>query len=111
MPSWRVRVLLDEQMPRDLVAELVGHEVRTVGQLDWKGLENGELLARAAAQFDALISMDRNLPVEQDVSQYRVGVVLVRAFSNRIEVLRPLVPAIQRALATVRAGEVQRVGG
>ncbi|MDQ7839707.1 MAG: hypothetical protein RDU83_01610 [bacterium] len=33
-------------MPRDLVAELTGHEVRTIAQMGWKGLENGELLAR-----------------------------------------------------------------
>jgi hypothetical protein len=105
-----VRVLLDEQMPTGLVAELTGHEVRTVGQLGWKGLENGQLLARAAGQFDVLISMDKNLPIEQDITQYRVGVVLLRAFSNRIESIRPLVPAIQRALAAVRPGEIQRVG-
>lgn len=105
-----MRVLLDEQMPTGLVAELTGHEVRTVGQLGWKGLENGQLLARAAGQFDVLISMDKNLPIEQDITQYRVGVVLLRAFSNRIESIRPLVPAIQRALAAVRPGEIQRVG-
>jgi hypothetical protein len=105
-----VRVLLDEQMPKDLVAELAGHEVRTIGQMGWKGLENGELLARAAERFDALISMDKNMPVEQDIARYRIGLVLVRALSNRIEALRPLVPAIQRALAGVRAGEIERVG-
>jgi hypothetical protein len=97
-------------MPTGLVAELTGHEVRTVGQLGWKGLENGQLLGRAAGQFDVLISMDKNLPIEQDITQYRVGLVLLRAFSNRIESLRPLVPAIQRALAAVRPGEIQRVG-
>jgi hypothetical protein len=97
-------------MPTDLVAELTGHDVRTVGQLGWKGLENGQLLAQAAGQFDVLISMDKNLPIEQDITQYRVGLVLLRAFSNRIESIRPLVPAIQRALAAVRPGEIQRVG-
>ncbi len=97
-------------MPRDLVAELAGHEVRTVGQLGWKGLDNGELLLRAAAQFDALVSMDKNMPVEHDIAQYRIGVVLVHAFSNRIETLRPLVPAVLSALETVRPGQIKRVG-
>ena len=50
------------------------------------------------------------MPVEQDIARYRIGLVLVRALSNRIEALRPLVPAIQRALAEVRAGEIERVG-
>ncbi len=97
-------------MPRDLVVELTGHEVRTIAQMGWKGLENGELLARAAEQFDALISMDKNMSTEHDISRYRIGLVLVRAFSNRIEALQPLVPAILRALAAVRSGEIQRVG-
>ena len=98
-------------MPRDLVAELLGHEVRTVGQMGWKGLDNGDLLTQAAAHFDALLSMDRNLPFQQDISKHRIGLVLVRAVSNRIDSLRPLLPAIQQALAKVRPGEVQRVGG
>lgn len=105
-----MRVLLDEQMPRDLATELPGHEVRTVGQEGWKGLENGDLLAQAAARFDALISMDKNMPIEQDISRHRIGLVLLRAVSNRIEALRPLIPAIQAALASVRPGEVKRVG-
>lgn len=96
-------------MPRDLAAELPGHEVRTVGQQDWKGLDNGELLAEAAGRFDALISMDKTMPVERNVSRYQISLVLVGAVSNRIEALRPLIPAIQAALASVRPGEVKRV--
>ena len=105
-----MRVLLDEQVPRDLAVELTGHEVHTVGQEGWKGLENGELLVRASGKFEALISMDRNMPAQQDIHRYRIGLVLVRAVSNRIEALRPLIPAIQTALASVRPGEVTRVG-
>ena len=48
-------------MPRDLVAELTGHEVRTVGQMGWKGLANGDLLSQAATRFDAVLSMDISL--------------------------------------------------
>ena len=53
---------------------------------------------------------EQNMAVEQDITRYRVGLVLVRAFSNRIEALRPLIPAILSALATVRPGEIKRVG-
>lgn len=44
--------------------ELIGHEVRTVGQLGWKGLENGQLLAEAAQRFDVLITMDKRIPLD-----------------------------------------------
>ncbi len=50
------------------------------------------------------------MPVEHDITQYRIDLVLVRAFSNRIETLRPLVPAMLSASETVRPGEIKRVG-
>lgn len=105
-----MRVLIDEQMPTELAGELAGHDVRTIGQMGWKGLDNSALLEQAGEQFGALISMDKNMPVQQDISRYRVGVVLVRAHSNRIEAIRPLIPAILRAMAEVRPGTVVRVG-
>jgi len=54
-----VRVLLDEQLPRQLGPSLIGHEVRTVQQESWAGLKNGELLDRAeAAGFGALVAVE-----------------------------------------------------
>ncbi len=44
-----VRVLLDEQLPRQLAPYLIGHEVRTVQQESWAGLQNGALLSQAEA--------------------------------------------------------------
>ncbi len=45
-----MRVLLDEQLPRHLAREIVGHDVRIVQQCGWAGLKNGELLRVAAAE-------------------------------------------------------------
>lgn len=104
-----MRVLLDEQVPRGLASELVGHEVRTVAHMGWKGLENGELLRTAERRFDVVMTMDKRMPIDQDITQYQVGVILIRAASNRIEALRPLVPALLEAIAAVRAGEVRRI--
>lgn len=56
-----MRILLDESLPRDLARDLTGHEVRTVRQAGWTGLGNGELLRRAADQFDVLVTGDRSL--------------------------------------------------
>jgi hypothetical protein len=36
-----MRILLDESLPRDLGKEIAGHEVTTVQQAGWTGLENG----------------------------------------------------------------------
>ena len=47
-----MRVLLDESLPEPLTGLLTGHAVRTVAGMKWKRLANGELLRRAAADFD-----------------------------------------------------------
>jgi hypothetical protein len=105
-----VRVLLDEQLPRQLGPSLIGHEVRTVPQESWAGLKNGELLDRAeAAGFGALVTGDQSLEFQQNIAKRRLGVVVLKAASNAIEDLLPLVPGILAALAALRAGTVSRV--
>jgi hypothetical protein len=47
-----VRVLFDENLPHDLIATLVDHEVVTVQGLGWAGTLNGELLKRAGEVAD-----------------------------------------------------------
>jgi hypothetical protein len=105
-----VRVLLDEQVPIDLAPLLVGHEVQTVAGLGWAGLKNGELLRRAGGQFTAFVTLDRNLEFQQNLAGLSLSVVLVRAPSNRLVHLRPLIPAILGALDELKSGEVRRVG-
>jgi hypothetical protein len=55
-----VRLLLDENLPHDLVAGLVGHPVSTVQGLGWAGTKNGDLLNRASAVTDIFVTMDGN---------------------------------------------------
>jgi hypothetical protein len=79
--------------------------------LGWSGITNGELLRRAAGHFDAFVTMDRKLSSEQNVGTLPFGVVLVRAPSNRLRDLAPLIPHIQAVLAAVRPGQLLQVGG
>lgn len=105
-----MRVLLDENVPKDLAAELRGHEVHTVVGRGWSGVENGELLRRAAEAFDVFVTMDRNIEFQQHIPNLPLGVVLICAPSNRMLHLRPLVPALLEAILVTRAGGLQRVG-
>ena len=106
-----MRVLLDESVPRQLAPELRGHEVQTVVQLDWTGIQNGELLRRGAeAGFDVLVTMDRNLQHQQNIARAGLGVVVVIAPNSRVETVLPLAPSIISALSQVRAGMVVHVG-
>jgi predicted nuclease of predicted toxin-antitoxin system len=105
-----MRLLLDEHLPIGLSAELHGHAVDTVSGRGWTGIKNGELLRRMTGQYDVLVTMDRNIEFQQRLSTLPFGIVLVRARSNRIQDLRPLVPSILSALDAVSPGRIQRVG-
>jgi hypothetical protein len=105
-----VRVLLDENLPHDLIAALSGHEVSTVQGMGWAGVENGELLSRASGHTDASITMDRNLERQQSLPVLPFGVVLLVARSNRVQDLLPLIPDVLAALVRIRPGRVEQVG-
>ena len=105
-----MRGLLDENLPRALAAELAGHEVSTVQAAGWSGTTNGELLRRAKGSFDALLSMDRGLQHQQDLRALRLRIVIIRAPSNRMVHLRPLVASILNTLASLPAGQLRVVG-
>lgn len=59
MISWcAMRVLLDECVPRQLRLSFVGHEVRIVADMGWRGIKNGDLMRQAAGQLDVLLTTD-----------------------------------------------------
>jgi predicted nuclease of predicted toxin-antitoxin system len=105
-----MRVLLDEQLPRHLAREIGGHDVSTVQQRGWAGLKNGELLRVAAdAGVEVLVTADRNLQFQQNLSQSRLGIILLVASSNALEDLLPLVPSLPAAIPKSRPGQLLRV--
>jgi predicted nuclease of predicted toxin-antitoxin system len=105
-----VRVLLDENLPRDLVRALPGHDVVTVHGLGWSGLRNGDLLRRAAERVEAFITMDSNLEFQQRLAGRPFGVVVIHARSNRVAYLLPLPELVLVALADLQPGSVRHVG-
>ncbi len=105
-----MRLLLDEQLPRHLARYLTGHDVRTVRQQGWTGLKNGELLRRAsAAGFEVLLTADRSIQFQQNLSGLGVGIVILIAPSNDLQDLLPLVAAALAAISAIRPGQVVRV--
>jgi hypothetical protein len=105
-----MRVLLDECVDWRLSRAIVGHEVRTARQMGWSAIKNGDLLALAEQQFDAFVTVDRNLSFQQHLPAFKIAVIVLRVRSNRLSALLPLVPALLATLATARTGEVTYVG-
>lgn len=105
-----MRILLDENIPVDLATELVGHDVETVVGLGWAGTANGKLLERASGRCDIFVTIDRNIQHQQNVSRFPFGLLVLRAPSNRMGDLIPLVPTILGALAVLAPGQLRHVG-
>jgi hypothetical protein len=97
-----MRLLLDESVPRRLRNALPAHTVKTAVEMGWGGIKNGALLALAAPEFDAFITVDKNLPYQQNVAALPIAVVLLNAHSNELQVLLPLVPRLEEPLATLQ---------
>jgi predicted nuclease of predicted toxin-antitoxin system len=105
-----MKVLIDENLPRKLAGHLKGHECRTVAECGWAGKKNGELLSLAEPQFDVLLTLDKNIPYQQDLKLGRIAILIVRAPSNRIQDLLPVIPDCLIALQSIEPGHVVRVG-
>ena len=104
-----MRLLLDESVPRRLRRYLPAHEVRTVVEMGWGGVKNGDLLALAARDFDAFITVDKNLPYQQNLQTLPVAVVLLNTVSNELSVLLQLLPQLEEALARLQPGSYVQV--
>jgi len=96
-----MRLLLDESIPKRLRRSLPEHAVRTVVEMGWSGVKNGKLLALAQADFDAFITVDKNLPYQQNLNTLPIAVIVLDAVSNELPVLLPLVPELKRELESL----------
>ncbi len=72
-----MRILFDQGVPAPLRDRLGSHEIRTADELGWSTLRNGELLTLAQAQFDALITTDRNLKRQQNLSTFDIAILVL----------------------------------
>jgi predicted nuclease of predicted toxin-antitoxin system len=101
-----VKLLLDECLDWRLRRDLLGHDVKTVQDMGWQGIKNGRLLALAQTEFQVLITGDRNLSFQNDLSKLRISVVVLKAESIRLTHTRSLMPKVLNLLPSLRPGTV-----
>ncbi len=105
-----MRILIDEHLDVRLYRYFGGgFEAETAEYRGWKGVANGALLRRAAAEYDAFVTNDRSIPHQQNIARLDLRVVVLTAPSNNVEDLAPLVPAAQKAIRAMAPGEVRYV--
>ena len=105
-----MHVLLDENLDWRLVRYFdADFQVTTVSRQGWKGKRNSELLQQAEAVFDVLLTMDRSIEHQQNLSKYNIGIILISARSNRTEDIKPAMLRVNEVLREVQPGQVIRV--
>ena len=104
-----MKLLLDECVTRHLMRDLAGHEVHTVEEAGFKGLENGDLLKAASGVYEVLITVDRNLPYQQNLADLNIAILIRAAKRNSYVRLKPLVPRALNALESMKVGDVIRI--
>jgi len=98
-----VKILLDHCLPRTLKRLLIPHTVSTAAEMGWDRLRNGKLLAESSHEFDAVLTIDKNLKHEQNLTALPIAVVVILAPSNRLKDIAPFVPSVLQALSTLPA--------
>jgi len=83
--------------------------VRHASEIGWQDLDDRPLLERADDSFDVLITTDRNLPYQQNLSRYSLSVIILIAHTNRLEDLLPLIPDVLNELDTIQPGELVEI--
>ncbi len=101
-----MRVLLDECVTWELRRYLPEHDVYTARYMGWDGKVNGDLLMLARDEFDVLITVDQGIENQQNITDEDVAVIVLKAKSNSIDDLMPLVPRLTNHLYTVKRGDV-----
>ena len=79
-----------------------GHTVVTAFERGWSTLQNGDLLRTAEADFDLLITTDRNLRYQQNLTGRRLGILVLPTTSwpvirGHVEEIAAAVPRIPPA--------------
>ena len=107
-----MKILIDECLPDELKGTLatMGHECQTVRRVGYGSKKNGELLMLAEGRWDVLHTSDRNIKYQQNMTGRSVFILILRAKSNRMNDLLPLMPACAEALLSIQPGRVVEVG-
>ena len=105
-----MRLLLDECVDERLRFLFPGHDCQTARFANLAGLKNGRLLdAAEAAGFEVLITVDQDIPDQQNLGRRDISLLILRGPTNRLRDLEPLAAAALQALSSIGRGVVVRI--
>ncbi len=99
-----MHILIDACLPVQFKDHLPWNNVKTTRELQWHTFKNGDLLKVAEKNFDVFVTMDKNIPNQQYLSNFNIAVIILRAKTNRLEDLLPMIPEISKQLTEAKQG-------
>jgi len=72
-----MKIFFDQGTPAPLRGALKEHTVSTAYERGWGELDNGKLLAAAEAEFDVLVTTDKNLRYQQRLAGPRLAILVL----------------------------------
>ena len=104
-----MRILIDECVDERLRHLFAGHECQTARYAGLTGLRNGQLLdAAEAGGFEAIVTVDQNIPFQQNLRERKIALLILCARTNRLRDLRQIIPEALDALSRIQPGEIVR---
>ena len=101
-----MRVFVDEYVNRRLMPHLIGQTFIHAADTSWRGMKNGALLRTVAPDYDLFLTRDRNIPSQQNLKLFPLAFVILRARSNALADLLPLVPRLRAVLDQISANAI-----
>jgi hypothetical protein len=105
-----MRLLIDECIDERLRHSFSDHDCQTARYAKLAGLKNGSLLIAAEdAGFDVIVTVDQNIPFQQNLAGRRIALLILCAPTNRLLDLHRLVPAARAAIDGIEPGQIVRI--
>ena len=102
-----MKILLDHNLDRRLKNYLTEYETATTQEQNWADALNGELLTLAEENgFEVLLTADANIKNQQNLSNRKISILILRAFNNRLTTHAEMIEDIHEALTDIQSGEI-----
>ena len=106
-----MKILLDECVSRKVKNLLSEFEVYTVAEMGFNGLKNGKLLTQAEKnEFDIVLTIDKNIDSQQNISKYAVSLVILNVSKSHIKYFEVLIPKFKSQIHSFQKGYSYLIG-
>ncbi len=102
-------ILFDRGVPEELRERLAPHQITLLRERGWSELQNGKLLRQAELEFDILVTTDTNIKHQQNLSNFALAILVLRAFKISLPRYLTVLPEILAQIETLEAGQITYV--